>query len=86
VSTLFYIDPIYDKDKKLDGYLFVGGGFGHGVGLSQTGSYKLSELGWSSDRILQFYFPGTELKRLSESVAFWQPLQMIENESRVIRD
>ncbi|MCG5059181.1 MAG: SpoIID/LytB domain-containing protein [Limnoraphis sp. WC205] len=86
VSTLFYIDPIYDKDQKLDGYLFVGGGFGHGVGLSQTGSYKLSELGWSSDRILQFYFPGTELKRLSESVAFWQPLQMIENESRVIRD
>ena len=86
ISTLFYIDPIYDKDKKLDGYVFVGGGFGHGVGLSQTGSYKLSELGWSSERILKFYFPGTQLKRLSESIIFWQPLQMIEQDTRVIRD
>lgn len=86
VSTLFYIDPIYDKDKKLDGYVFVGGGFGHGVGLSQTGSYKLSELGWSSEQILKFYFPGTELKRLSESIIFWQPLQMIEKQTTVERD
>ena len=86
VSTLFYIDPIYDNDKKLDGYLFVGGGFGHGVGLSQTGSYKLSDLGWSSEQILKFYFPGTELTHLRESVVFWQPLQMIENETTAMGD
>ncbi|MDY7023692.1 MAG: SpoIID/LytB domain-containing protein, partial [Cyanobacteriota bacterium] len=86
VSTLFYIDPIYDKNKALKGYVFVGGGFGHGVGFSQTGSYKLSELGWSSERILNFYFPGTELQALNESIIFWQPLQMIENNARITRD
>ncbi|MGL5083280.1 MAG: SpoIID/LytB domain-containing protein [Microcoleaceae cyanobacterium] len=72
ISTLFYIDPIYDKKKVLKGYTFVGGGFGHGVGLSQTGSYKLSELGWSSDRILDFYFPGAQLRHVSEPIRFWQ--------------
>ncbi len=86
ISTLFYLDPIYDKNKKLDGYVFVGGGFGHGVGLSQAGSYKLSDLGWSSEQILKFYFPGTELQPLNESIVFWQPLQKIEQETQVMRD
>ena len=71
-STLFYLDPIYKPDKTLWGYSFVGGGFGHGVGFSQKGSIKLAELGWSSSRILSFYFPGTEIQTLSESVTFGQ--------------
>jgi SpoIID/LytB domain protein len=79
ISTLFYIDPVYDpKDKKnktIKGYLFVGGGFGHGVGLSQTGSYQLSELGWSSEEILNFYFPGTQIQLMNEPISFWQPPQ-----------
>lgn len=58
--------------QVLDGYTFVGGGFGHGVGLSQTGAYHLADLGWSSDRILQFYYPGTELQRVSDSIVFWR--------------
>ncbi|ABG50316.1 SpoIID/LytB domain [Trichodesmium erythraeum IMS101] len=69
-STLFYLDSIYKPDKTLWGYAFVGGGFGHGVGLSQKGSIKLAELGWSSDRILSFYFPGTEVQTLSKLANF----------------
>ncbi|NJK39147.1 MAG: SpoIID/LytB domain-containing protein [Oscillatoriales cyanobacterium RM2_1_1] len=72
ISTLFYIDPIYDKKKVLKGYTFVGGGFGHGVGLSQTGSYQLSEMGWSRDKILNFYFPNTQLRHISEPIRFWK--------------
>jgi SpoIID/LytB domain protein len=34
--------------QVLKGYTFVGGGFGHGVGMSQTGAYHLGDLGWSS--------------------------------------
>ncbi|MEB3229560.1 MAG: SpoIID/LytB domain-containing protein [Leptolyngbyaceae bacterium] len=55
----------------LKGYVFVGGGFGHGVGMSQTGAYQLGELGWSSDRILSFYYPGTTLQPLHENLTFW---------------
>lgn len=71
ISTLFYIDPIYDKDKTLKGYKFVGGGFGHGVGFSQIGSHKLARLGWSSDRILEFYFSGTQIESLNNSLVSW---------------
>ena len=75
ISTFFYIEPIYrgqGEDRVLDGYTFVGGGFGHGVGLSQTGSYNLANLGWSSAEILQFYYPGTQLQPLAEISDFFQ--------------
>ena len=54
------------------GYAFVGGGFGHGVGMSQTGAYRLGELGWSNNRILDFYYPGSELKVLNEEIVYWR--------------
>jgi SpoIID/LytB domain protein len=58
--------------KVLTGYAFVGGGFGHGVGMSQTGAYKLGELGWNYDRILSFYYPGTQLQPLTPAITFWR--------------
>lgn len=67
-STLFYLEPIANQAKAdnntLWGYAFVGGGMGHGVGLSQIGAYGLAKLGWSSDRILNFYYPGTQIQPL----------------------
>ena len=72
VSTLFYLDPVYGENKQLDAYIFTGGGFGHGVGLSQNGSYNLARLGWSADRILAFYYPETTIQPLNDSLVFWQ--------------
>jgi SpoIID/LytB domain protein len=71
-STLFYLEPLYSANRTLQGYTFVGGGLGHGVGLSQTGTYHLGQLGWSSDRILSFYFPGTQLQPLSDAITYWR--------------
>lgn len=59
-------DDGQDGDRTLEGYTFIGGGFGHGVGLSQTGSYNLANLGQSSREILEFYYPGTRLQPLEE--------------------
>ena len=75
ISTLFYLDPVYNPDKTLKGYAFVGGGFGHGVGMSQSGSYNLAKLGWTSGRILGFYFPGAQVTQLSEAITFWREPQ-----------
>ena len=74
-STLFYLEPLYGADKILKGYAFVGGGFGHGVGLSQYGSHNLAKLGWSGERILSFYYPGTQIQPLNNSIVFWQAPQ-----------
>jgi SpoIID/LytB domain protein len=71
-STLFYLEPMYDPNKRLQGYSFIGGGFGHGVGLSQFGSYNLANLGWSAEQILAFYYPGTQLQFLNNSLVFWR--------------
>lgn len=72
-STLFYIDPILNAQGELSGYRFVGGGFGHGVGLNQYGSYTLSNQGWDYRRILQFYYPGTTLQPFSPNIIRYQP-------------
>ena len=55
----------------LTGYKFIGGGFGHGVGMSQTGAYNLGKRGYSDEQILAFYYPGTALQPISESIVFW---------------
>ena len=82
-SQLFYIEPTYEAPQqsetstatspKLTGYRFIGGGFGHGVGMSQTGSYHLGEQGWPYQKILQFYYPNTKLQLLDSSIVLWRP-------------
>ena len=42
-------------------YKFNGGGFGHGVGLSQWGAGKMGTLGYSYVDILQHYYQGIKL-------------------------
>ncbi|WP_255441419.1 MULTISPECIES: SpoIID/LytB domain-containing protein [unclassified Synechococcus] len=55
-STLFVVRP--DGPGR---WSFSGGGFGHGAGLSQQGAIDLGGRGWSQQRILAHYYPGTEL-------------------------
>ena len=38
-----------------------GGGWGHGVGMSQYGAYAQAQAGHSSSEILQYYYPGTQV-------------------------
>lgn len=63
-STFFTLQPIFAADNTLTGYTFQGGGLGHGVGMSQTGSYYLARLGWNYSRILGFYYAGVKLQKL----------------------
>ncbi len=75
-STLFYLKPEYElnpqnpKQPILKGYTFVGGGLGHGVGMSQTGSYRLAKAGWDYRQILKFYYTDTQLQNLKTE--FWR--------------
>ena len=63
-STLFWIEPVIDpKTKAITGWKAYGGGWGHGVGMSQTGAVGMAERGYDFERILKHYFQGIELAR-----------------------
>ena len=44
---------------------FTGRGAGHGVGLCQWGAKVLAERGYSAETILDYYYPGTEIRNLT---------------------
>jgi SpoIID/LytB domain protein len=63
LSTLFYIEPVLDRRTgKVDGFRAYGGGWGHGVGLSQTGAAGMAEKRATYDEILGHYYQGIELQ------------------------
>ena len=45
-------------------WIFYGRGWGHGVGMDQTGAYGFALEGWSFDRILKHYYTGIALTRV----------------------
>ncbi|BDU68736.1 hypothetical protein GETHOR_08370 [Geothrix oryzae] len=45
-------------------WIFYGRGWGHGVGMCQTGAYGMALEGASFQQILTHYYPGTELRRV----------------------
>src|SRR3954469_5854865 len=51
-----------------DRYYVYGRGFGHGVGMSQYGSYGYAQHGWTYDQILRHYYQGTSLGATSPSL------------------
>ena len=58
-SNLFIINKLNDNL-----WLFKGGGFGHGVGLSQSGAIEMAELGFTYEQILNHYYQGTKIKKI----------------------
>lgn len=46
--------------------VFTGSGNGHGVGLCQWGAKQRALDGFTSGEILTYYYPGTEMKKLSD--------------------
>lgn len=55
-SGFFYLE------KKGESYIFHGGGYGHGVGMSQNGANTMAKQNRTYADILTFYFPGTTVQ------------------------
>ncbi len=52
-------------EKKNDSIIFIGRGFGHGVGLCQEGAIKMGGKGYSYKEILESYYTDIHLIQLS---------------------
>jgi stage II sporulation protein D len=60
---LFVVDRETDARGQVVAFVFTGRGWGHGVGMCQTGAYGLAREGYSSTAILQKYYAGVRLER-----------------------
>lgn len=65
-SACMEITPLFDKKGELSGWRFRGGGYGHGVGLSQNGANGMAKQGKSFAEILHFFYTDVELTDISE--------------------
>ncbi len=54
-SAFFVIETIKDGENVV-GYTLTGGGFGHGVGMSQNGARQMAESGYNAGEILLFFY------------------------------
>lgn len=68
-SGFFVLDTVAGTGKdgeNVVGYKLTGGGFGHGVGMSQNGAKALGEQGADYRRILSKFYPGCEVTDAEE--------------------
>jgi len=68
-STLFIFTTEYGADGKPEAVVFHGGGWGHAVGLCQSGAMGRAEAGQDFRQIILSYFPGTALGRSDYAAA-----------------
>jgi len=59
----------FNVSRSGSGFVFRGGGFGHGLGLCQEGSHVMAQRGQSYRQILAHYFPGTSVREYRSGVA-----------------
>ena len=63
-EQLFVIEKKVDAEGRVIGFVFIGRGWGHGVGLCQVGAYGLAKQGLTYSQILKAYYTGIELTKL----------------------
>lgn len=59
-SAFFFIDQNKEKDKLVSVTL-IGGGYGHGVGMSQNGVKSLADAGKGYEEIISYFYKGTNI-------------------------
>ena len=61
-STKLLPSAFFAIAKNGESFIIEGGGYGHGIGMSQNGANEMAKVGKTYDEILQFFYPGTEVK------------------------
>lgn len=66
LPSAFFLMNKKEKGGNLNAITLVGGGYGHGVGMSQNGVKALADAGSDYERILQYFYTGTSLAVIYE--------------------
>lgn len=60
----FFTIEIAREGETVVGYNLTGGGFGHGVGMSQNGARSMAAQGYGAGDILRFFYEGCSVKEI----------------------
>ena len=63
-SGMFVLWIVRDSDDMPVKFIFSGGGWGHGVGMCQTGAMGMAENGYAYSEILKHYYTGTTVEKV----------------------
>ena len=64
-SAYFTLEAQIDENGKPQGYMIHGGGYGHGVGMSQNGANQMAKLGNNYQEILNYFYQEVEIAPIS---------------------
>lgn len=62
----FFVITTGKEEGNVIGYTLTGGGFGHGVGMSQNSAKEMAKSGYSAEDILLFFYENCSLKSIYE--------------------
>jgi len=69
LPSAFFTIEIAREGEAVVGYNLTGGGFGHGVGMSQNGARSMAAEGYSAGDILRFFYRGCSVKEIYDAEA-----------------
>ncbi|MBQ8802066.1 MAG: SpoIID/LytB domain-containing protein [Tyzzerella sp.] len=61
-SSSLLPSAFFTIEKNGDKYIIKGGGYGHGIGMSQNGANEMAKAGKTYEEILTFFYPGTKVE------------------------
>ncbi len=62
----FFVITTGKEDGNVVSYSLIGGGFGHGVGMSQNGAKQMAKSGYGAEQILLYFYEGCRIKNIYE--------------------
>lgn len=64
LPSAYFVIETGKEDDIVVGYQLIGGGYGHGVGMSQNAAKQMAKKGFSSEDILTFFYQACEVKNV----------------------
>lgn len=64
LPSAYLIISVEKKRGNVIGYTIFGGGYGHGVGMSQNGAADMARAGRKREEILSFFYEGADLVKM----------------------
>lgn len=62
LPSAFFVIETGNMEEDMVGYTLIGGGYGHGVGMSQNGAKEMGRRGYGYEEILRSFFADCEIK------------------------